>query len=91
MAITWEATITVINMANNEISISAIRTDTADGSTMEYEVAKATIDPVTMANNVHILDEIWIKHQARLTKEAGEASFVSALETLAKSNLEARE
>lgn len=58
---------------------------------MEYDVAKAIIDTVTMANNVPILDEIWAKHQARLTDEASIASFANALETLAKTNLEARE
>jgi len=91
MAITWTLDISPINISTKEASIRATRTDDTDGSTMEYTIARETIDIVTMTNNIPILDEIWAKHQARLSKESNINDFTSGLEAAGKINLEGRE
>lgn len=91
MAITWELQITPISLLTKEASIKAIRVDDVDGSTMSYDVPLTVIDANTMANNIHILDDIWEQHQARLAKNTTINNFVSNLEAAGKTNLEARE
>jgi len=89
MAITWELTVTPISIPAKEASIRAVRDE--DGTISEYDVAKATIDIEIMANNIPIMDEIWVKHQERLTRDSDVAAFCSELEAAGKANLEARE
>ncbi len=92
MAITWEGKITHINLSTKEASITVTRTDDTDpDNPMVYTEPKAVIDTDTLANNLPILDELWAKHQARLAEDSTIESFVSGLETLIKTNLEARE
>lgn len=90
MAINWDITVTPINLATKEVTVEAIRTD-VDGSTMSYSVPRVKMDTVTVANNLPILNEIWSKHQASLTATETIKNFVSGLEALGKTNLEARE
>ena len=90
MAITWKVTITPVSIATKTASIWAVRTDSMDpDNTRMYDVHRAIID--TSAQKIAVIDEIWAKHQAALSNEAMIDSFVSALETQAKSNLEGRE
>ena len=91
MAITWELTVTPISIVDKQASILAVRTDDVDSSVRAYEVALATIDTETMANNIWIMDEIWGKHQIALNSESAISNFVSNLEAAGKTNLEGRE
>ncbi len=90
MAITWELKITPINISTYEASIVATRTDSNDpGIPMIYKVHRAKIE--TPEQQLAVADEIWTKHQARLASDVVIENFVSELEALGKSNLEARE
>ena len=93
----WALNITPLDISSKTASIVAVRRtwDDSDPTTIltndTYTVAKATLDTVTQSNNVWILDEISNQHQAALTKQANIDNFVSGLEALGKTNLEARE
>ena len=95
ITITWELDITPINLATKEARIIATRTEIDDVALTTliniYEDARTIIDTVIIANNLHILDGIWAKHQARLARKTVIENFTNGLETLGKSNLEARE
>jgi len=95
ITITWEFDIIPISYSDKTASIQATRTEIDDVALTTlintYNVAKTTIDTITMANNIPILDEIWEKHQARLSGISAKETFVSDLELLGKTNLEARE
>lgn len=95
ITITWELNITPISLATKEASVQATRTEVDDVKSTTlvhvYDVARTVIDTVTMANNIHILDKIWNKHQACLTRDSVINDFVGGLEAAGKTNLEARE
>jgi len=95
ITITWELDIIPISYPDKTASIQATRTEIDDVALTTlintYTVAKATIDTTIMANNIPILDEIWEKHQVRLSGVSAKEAFVSDLELLGKTNLEARE
>ena len=89
MAITWEITITPIDIANYIASIRAIRTDDTSGDTATYEVPKAVIN--TGPQQVAVMDEIWAKHQVSIAQIAAVQAFVATKKVAGKANLEARE
>jgi len=95
ITITWELDITPISYTDKTASIQAKRTEIDDVAQTTliniYDVAKATIDTVTMVNNIPILDEIWNKHQERLASKAVKEAFITLLEDVGRDNLEARE
>ena len=95
ITITWELDIEPISYITKWAFIQATRTEIDDVKQTTlinvYDIARVQIDTVVVANNIHILDKIWIKHQARLAKETVKSNFVNALELLGKQNLEARE
>ena len=95
ITITWEIDIEPISYITKWAYIQATRIEIDDVKQITliyvYDIPRAQIDTVTVANNIPILDNIWAKHQVRLTKETIKSDFVSALELLGKQNLEARE
>ena len=90
MAITWTGEITPLNVANYEVSITAIRVDDVDPTNPRtYTVPKARIE--TAGEKSAVADELWAMHEAALAAETAITNFVSALEASLKTNLEARE
>ena len=59
------------------------------GESGTYTIARATIG--TAEQKLAVMDEIWAKYQAELSKAATIATFIGGLESQAKTNLEARE
>jgi len=92
MAITWKAEITPINLSTKEAVITVTRTDDTDpDNPMVYTEPNAIIDTDVLANNVPIANGLWAQHQAEIAKNTVVEDFVSGLEALLKTNLEARE
>ena len=90
MAITWASTITPLNIASYEATISATRTDDIDPTNSKtYTVPKAKIQ--TAGERLAVADELWASHQADLAKETAVANFISTHEATLVINLEARE
>ena len=91
MAITWELTVTPIAIGSKTASVVAVGIDSEDTEKLlTYTEPNVIIDTETMANNIHILDDIWAQHQARLARDSTIDAFVSGLEAAGKANLEAR-
>jgi len=84
----WKLTITPINISEKTVSVSATRTDDADGSTF---TTKTTGKVNTAANKNAILDAIWSDWQKYSTRQTNIASMIGDLEETGASNLEARE
>ena len=87
MAITWELTITPMNVQTKEASVIAVRSD-GTGGVRSYNVAKAPFN--TPEQEDAVWDEIWAKHQDMLARETVVANFIDRLESAGKTNLEAR-
>lgn len=88
--ITWEVSITPINIDRKEASITATRTDSEDvDNPRVYTLPSWTLS--NQATRLLALDRIWQMHQEALLLESQVASFLTGLETQAKNNLEARE
>lgn len=93
MAITWDVKITVLDYEKKHVSVAATRSDSENPQNNKtYTVANAHIDTTTQKTAV--LDAIWAMRTADVALAAKVALFaptVTALETAAKTNLEARE
>jgi len=90
MAITWTTTITPLNMATKEASISATRIDSEDPDNPKtYNVPLAKL--ATAQEKLAVADEIWAAYQADLAYTYTIAAFIDQLEIDLNANLEARE
>lgn len=90
MAITWELTITPINISTKEASAKAIRTDDTDPDNPKtYKVAKAPFN--NTAEEEAVGNNILGKRQKDKTKTGAIDSFVNAVEGRLKTYLEAND
>ena len=95
MAITWTPTVTIVDFETNLISLSAIRVDDTDPQniiTDTYSVEKMYIN--NAAEKLAVMDailKIRADELARLARIALLAPTIAALETQAKTYLEAQE
>ena len=89
MAISWECSITNVNVDQKRADVSFVRTDDVSGETETYSFRKVIIE--TTAQRTALLDLVWSKHEDTETQNSAIDAFVTNLEQLAKSNLEARE
>jgi hypothetical protein len=92
MAVTWEVTITPLDVARKTARIVGVRTDDTDLQNILVEthtVMDAILDTAQQKNDV--LDNLWQQHLAHQTRQAAIDNYTGGLEATAKANLEARE
>lgn len=89
MAITWDVQITKVNVTSKRANITFVRTDDATGETETYSFNSAIIG--TAAERTALLETVWGSHLETVDKQSAVDAFITNLEQLAKSNLEARE
>lgn len=92
MAISWDFTITPLNVSKKEASVVAVRVDDADLENIKTEthtIITAILD--TNAQKITALDIIWQQHLDYQARQAAIVEFIGDLESAAKTNLEARE
>lgn len=92
MAITWEVNISNVILATNRADVSFIRIDDTDLQnilTNIYAFSGVIIE--TTAQRLALLELVWAQHLETITKKTNVDNFITNLEVLGKSNLEARE
>jgi len=92
MAITWEVTITPLNVDRKEANIVAVRTDDNDPDNVKTEthtIISAILN--TQTQKTAALDNIWEQHLAWQVRQIKIDNYIGDLEVQAKINLEARE
>lgn len=89
MAITWDVSITNVNVAEKRADVSATRTDDVTSDTETYKYSAVILE--TGPQRTAVLNQVWADHEAAVAKQTAIDAFVSSLETDAKTNLEARE
>ena len=90
MAITWTPTITPLNIASKEATISAARLDSEDASNPKtYTVPLAKM--ATANEKLAVANELWAAFQAEVSQAATVAAFIDQMEIDLKANLEGRE
>ena len=93
MAITWEVTIGVTDLAQRRVLVRAVRTDDAAPESPWSHVQKAQVPPGANAQQIAnvIVSNAWAAWQAEQTKAAQIEAFLGIAESLAKTGLEAQE
>lgn len=95
MAITWEFTITPIDVSSKIVGVSATRTDDSPTDPdPPYTVTMKNADISTSQKKVEALDVLWAKYEKKVAQQAlrdAIAQEISALEVSAKENFEGRE
>lgn len=89
MAITWEPTISNVNLAESRADISFLRFDDILNEPEIYSYSGVIIE--TTPQRLALLDLVWAQHLETVTKKTNVDNFITNLEALGKSNLEARE
>ena len=89
MAISWEVDISNVNVTSRRADVRFTRTDDATGETENYNFTNAIIE--TAEQRTALLNLVWDKHLEAVDKQASIDEFITNLEQLGKSNLEARE
>lgn len=89
MAITWEVSITPLDVARQEASVVATRTDSVSGAIETHRIITCILE--TEAQKSAVLDQLWQMHLAYTSQQAAIDAYVGELETQAKAALEARE
>ena len=89
MAITWDTKITNVNVLSKRANVTFTRTDDVTQETETYSYNSAIIG--TAEERAALLDTVWDAHLEDDAKQDAVDAFITNLEQLAKSNLEARE
>jgi len=92
MTITWNVTITPLNIVRKEAGIVAIRiddTNPVDVKTETHTIISAIL--ATVKQKQAVLDQIWQMHLDYQDKQTQIANYIGNLEAQAKTALEARE
>jgi len=89
MAITWQVDIKNVDVSKKRADVSVMRVDDVTLATESYNFSKVILE--TTAQRLALLDLVWQKHLDELADQAEIDAFVTNLEQLGKSNLEARE
>lgn len=82
----WNVSITPLDVARKEASITATRTDGEDVQTFNIITALLT----NRKQKQDVIDQIWSQYLAAKAKKKAGADFIGKLETEAKTALEAR-
>lgn len=90
MAINWSTRISKVNVQANRANVSLTRTDTVNvDDVFSINYSQAIIE--TNEQRLALLDAVWGEWQKEIAKRASIDAFITNLEQLANSNLEARE
>jgi len=89
MAITWDISITNVDVDQKRADIRFTRTDDITDATESYGFSKAIIE--TGEERTALLNQAWQNHLDAVAKQTAVDAFITNLEQLAKANLEARE
>ena len=89
MAISWTVDITNVRVDQNRADVTITRIDDVTSATEGYHFSKVILE--TSAQRLALLDLVWQKHLDEVVDQAVIDAFITNLEQLGKSNLEARE
>jgi len=89
MAITWTVDIANVDVAQKRADVNFVRLDDITGATENYNFRKAIIE--TTQQRTALLNLVWQKHLDAVDEQTAVEVFITNLEQLGKSNLEARE
>lgn len=89
MAITWTVDIKNVNVIEKRADVAFMRVDDVTSATKSYNFSKVIME--TTAQRLALLDLVWQKHLDEVADQTAIDAFVTNLEQLGKSNLEARE
>ena len=89
MAISWTVDIRNVNVVSKRADVRFVRTDDSTGETENYNFTNAIIE--TSEQRIALLNLVWDKHLEAVDKQTSIDDFITNLEQLGKSNLEARE
>ena len=89
MAISWTVNITNVDVVKKRVDVNFIRFDDVTTATENYHFSKAIIE--TGAQRTALLNLVWDKHLEAVNDQTVIDAFITNLEQLGKSNLEARE
>ena len=85
----WEVQITNVDVDQKRADVSFARVDDESGATENYNYSQVIIE--TTEQRAALLDTVWDSHIEAVDKQTAIDAFITNLEQLAKSNLEARE
>ena len=88
MAISWDTQISNVNVASKRADVTFTRTDDVTNDIWTKSYTQTSLDT---ADRIPLLDSVWAEWQKELTKRANIETFLTNLEQLANSNLDARE
>ena len=89
MAITWDVTIAPLDVTRKEASVVAIRTDSVTEQVETHRIISVILD--TQIQKTAAVNQLWQMHLDYGDRQAAIDAFVGALETQAKTILEAKE
>lgn len=89
MAIVWTVDITNVDVVKKRADVNFTRVDDVTSATENYRFSKVIIE--TTAQRTALLNLVWDKHLEAVSEQTSIDAFITNLEQLGKSNLEARE
>jgi len=89
MAITWTVNITNVDVGSKRADVSFTRIDDVENETENYNFSGVILE--TTQQRLDLLDLVWAKHLEVGLEQSAIDGFITNLEQLGKSNLEARE
>ena len=89
MAITWKVDIENVDVSKKRADVNITRVDDVTGDQENYSFRTAIIG--TNDERLALLDLAWSKHLEAVAEKTTVDNFITNLEHLGKSNLEARE
>jgi len=89
MAITWDVIVAPLDVARKEASVVAIRTDSVTEQVETHRIISVILD--TQTQKTAAVDQLWQMHLDYGDRQVAVDAFVGALETQAKTILEAKE
>ena len=90
MAISWDLQITNVNVNSKRANVSFTRTDSESAlPPWKYSFSNTIIE--TQEQRANLLNQAWNAWQGEVEKQTNINNFITDLEQLGKTNLEARE
>jgi len=89
MAIIWTVNITNVNVADKRADVSFNRLDDETQATENYSFKQTSLE--TTPERIALLEIVWQNHLDSVSDQTAIDAFITNLEQLGKSNLEARE
>ena len=90
MAISWETTISNVDVVSKRADVNFKRTD-SEAPSDEFTITFRQVILETQDERTALLNLTWLKWQEELTNRSNISAFVTNLEQLANASLDARE